>query len=225
MRDLLNLPIRILDSFRKFDFLAPLAIRLYLIPIFVIAAAHKIDLSTGLALESTVQWFGNEQWGLGLPFPELMTYLAGYTELLGALSLALGFGVRLFAVPLMITMLVAGYTAHWENGWAAISPGEYTQACIQGTEAHNNAGIIDRIKCYNVSDRTIGGVDRLSKAKSILKQHGNYSYLTEKGSLVMLNNGIEFATTYFIMLLVLFFMGAGRFVSLDYYIRLFGMDD
>ena len=35
---------------------------------------------------------------------------------------------------------------------------------------------------------------------------------------MVLNNGIEFAATYFIMLLVLFFNGAGRLVSLDYWI-------
>ena len=34
-----------------------------------------------------------------------------------------------------------------------------------------------------------------------------------------LNNGIEFAMTYFIMLLVLFFQGAGRFLSVDYWIE------
>ena len=32
---------------------------------------------------------------------------------------------------------------------------------------------------------------------------------------------IEFAATYFIMLLVLFFMGAGKYLSIDYYLRLF----
>ncbi|MEF1306676.1 AraC family transcriptional regulator, partial [Vibrio owensii] len=35
----------------------------------------------------------------------------------------------------------------------------------------------------------------------------------------MLNNGMEFAATYFVMLLVLFFYGGGRYVSLDYWLR------
>jgi hypothetical protein len=34
----------------------------------------------------------------------------------------------------------------------------------------------------------------------------------------MLNNGIEFAATYFIMLLALFFIGAGKYFSADYWI-------
>jgi putative oxidoreductase len=59
--------------------------------------------------------------------------------------------------------------------------------------------------------------ERLTRAKRILREHGNYPWLTEKGNLVILNNGIEFAATYFIMLLVLFFYGAGRYLSLDYW--------
>ena len=59
---------------------------------------------------------------------------------------------------------------------------------------------------------------RKDAAKSLLKMHGNYSWLTETGSITILKNGIEFAATYFIMLLVLFFIGAGKYFSLDYWI-------
>jgi putative oxidoreductase len=34
----------------------------------------------------------------------------------------------------------------------------------------------------------------------------------------VLNNGIEFAATYFIMLLALFFLGGGKYISADYWI-------
>jgi uncharacterized membrane protein YphA (DoxX/SURF4 family) len=61
-------------------------------------------------------------------------------------------------------------------------------------------------------------MERLQQAKEILQTQGNYEWLTENGSLVILNNGIEFAATYFVMLLVLFFMGGGRFVSLDFWL-------
>ena len=74
------------------------------------------------------------------------------------------------------------------------------------------------IRLTGKEQRTIGATERLDEAKSILKEHGNYEWLTENGSFVVLNNGIEFAATYFIMLLALFFLGAGRFVSLDYWI-------
>lgn len=39
--------------------------------------------------------------------------------------------------------------------------------------------------------------------------------ITGEGGFVVLNNGIEFAATYFIMLLALFFIGAGRYLSVD----------
>ncbi|MEJ6744348.1 MAG: hypothetical protein QNK66_06150 [Porticoccaceae bacterium] len=51
---------------------------------------------------------------------------------------------------------------------------------------------------------------RVSAAKRILRQHGNYDWLREKGNLLVLNNGIEFAATYLIMLLSLIFTGDGR---------------
>jgi len=60
--------------------------------------------------------------------------------------------------------------------------------------------------------------ERVSAARSLLREHGNYDWLTEKGNFVVLNNGIEFAATYFIMLLSLFFSGGGRYVSLDYWL-------
>ncbi|WP_256438076.1 hypothetical protein [Thiomicrorhabdus sp. 6S3-12] len=34
-----------------------------------------------------------------------------------------------------------------------------------------------------------------------------------------MNNGIEWAVTYFLMLLALFMVGGGRYFSLDYWIR------
>ena len=59
---------------------------------------------------------------------------------------------------------------------------------------------------------------RLGAARELLREHGNYAWLTEHGNLVILNNGIEFAATYFIMLLALLCLGGGRFVSADYYL-------
>jgi len=58
-------------------------------------------------------------------------------------------------------------------------------------------------------------IARLSRAIAILQEHRDYDRLTEHGSIVILNNGIEFAVTYGIMLIVLFFIGSGKF-SLDY---------
>lgn len=173
------------------DFLAPLALRLYLVPVFWMAGSGKLN-----NMESTIALFGNPYWGLGLPLPALLAWLATLTEAVGAILLLIGFGVRWISIPLMVTMLVAGLTVHWQNGWLAIATG---------------SGLF-------ATDRTVEAVERLDRAKSILQEHGNYGWLTEHGNFVVLNNGIEFAATYFIMLLALLYLGSGK-AGLDYWLN------
>jgi len=180
----------LLDSTRSLDFIAPLALRLYLVPIFWMAGTKKLK-----NIESTAEWFGNPDWGLGLPFPELMAWMASLTEAGGAILLFFGIAVRWISIPLFITMIVAAVTVHLQNGWLAIAEGSG----------------------FFASERTAGAIERLNMAKDILREHGNYSWLTENGNLVILNNGIEFAATYAIMLLVLFFIGPGK-ASVDHFI-------
>lgn len=175
----------------KADFIGPLLIRLYLAPVFFMAGLNKYN-----GFEGTVAWFGNPDWGLGLPMPWLMAFLATATELVGAALLLLGFATRWISIPLMVTMLVAIFAVHWQNGWLAIATG---------------GGLF-------ATERTEGAIDRLNRAKTILEEHGNYSWLTENGSLAILNNGIEFAATYLVMLIALFFLGGGRYTSVDYWI-------
>jgi uncharacterized membrane protein YphA (DoxX/SURF4 family) len=192
MKDLLTKLYALLNTTRAVNFLAPLALRLYLAPVFWMAGTSKLA-----SMDATIQWFGNPDWGLGLPFPALMAWMAALTEAGGAVLLLLGLAVRWISIPLMITMLVAAITVHWQNGWLAIAEGGQS---LFSTE------------------RTTAAVERLERAKEILQTHGNYDWLTEHGNLVILNNGIEFAATYFIMLLVLFFYGAGRYLSIDHWI-------
>ena len=177
---------------QKADFLAPLALRLYLVPIMWMAGMHKVN-----GFESTVAWFGNTDWGLGLPFPTLLAGLATGAEVLGAIFLLIGFAVRWISIPLLITMIIAALTVHLPNGWLAVSEG---------------TGLF-------ASERTMAASERLNAAKELLQQHGNYEWLTEHGNFVILNNGIEFATTYAIMLLALIFLGGGRYISVDYWIK------
>jgi uncharacterized membrane protein YphA (DoxX/SURF4 family) len=187
----------LLNVTRQVDFVAPLLLRAYLIPVFWIAANNKWNpFNPDSSLQNTIDWFANPDWGLGLPFPELMAYLAWSAEYFGAILLLLGFAVRWVSIPLMITMLVAALTVHWKNGWQAIH---------------------DPISAF-AADTAPAAIERLDRAKSILQEHGNYSWLTEHGSFVVLNNGIEFAATYFVMLLALFFIGAGRYISVDYWL-------
>lgn len=179
-------PIWALEKLKFLDFVGPLALRLYLVPIFWLAGINKY-----MHMEDTITWFGNAEWGLGLPFPTLMAYLATATELMGSICLLLGMGVRLISMPLMVTMVVAAISVHWENGWLAIAS--------QSSEA----------------------TQRLQGFLAWLQNNypGRHDYITELGSPVILNNGIEFAVTYFVMLLCLFFVGAGRFFSVDYWIN------
>lgn len=178
------------ESLSRQQWLASLALRAYLAPVFWMAGTRKLA-----DMENTIAWFGNAEWGLGLPLPSLLAWLAAGTEVIGAVLLVLGLAVRFIAVPLMVTMLVAAWTVHWENGWLAIAEG-------QGS--------------WFASDRTLEAVERLDRAKDILREYGHYDWLTEHGSFVVLNNGVEFAVTYFVMLLALFFLGAGRFCSVDH---------
>ena len=181
----------IIDGFKHFDFLGPLALRIYLAPIFIAAGSNKLANA-----ENVAYWFES----LGFPAPELMVYLAGGIELFGGIALIAGLAVRWFAIPLMITMVVAATSAHWEQGWHVLPEKELTAPWEW------------RMDLIEEADQ------RKEMAKSILKRHGNYSWLTEAGPITILKNGIEFAATYFIMLLVLFFTGGGRYFSFDYWI-------
>ncbi|MCH4296209.1 DoxX family protein [Shewanella sp. 3B26] len=179
------------------DALAPLALRLYLAPVLMQAGYNKLA-----HFEDTAAWFGNPDWGLGLPFPSLMAGLAAGTEFLGAILLILGLFTRLISIPLMVTMLVAAFTVHWQNGWLAIADPS----------------------SWLANEQVMQSAERLSRAKEILQEYGNYDYLTGSGNFVVLNNGIEFAITYFAMLLALFALGGGRYTSIDWYVgKRFGL--
>ena len=200
---LLNKAQDLLGLSKHVDFLAPLLLRLYLVPVFFVAGSNKWNplqeggtLNPAEGLADVVNWFGNPDWGLGLPAPLLMAILAWSAEFFGAIALALGFAVRWVCIPLMFTMIVAATTVHIDHGWQAV---------------HD-------LKSPHAAENAEAAIDRLARAKSILREHGNYDWLTEHGGFVISNNGIEWAATYFIMLLALFFLGGGRFVSIDYFL-------
>lgn len=178
---------------KHFDGLPALALRLFLIPVFWMAGMSKYN-----SFEDTVAWFGNPDWGLGLPLPWLMAFLATAAELGGAILLTLGLATRLISIPLIFTMLVAIGTVHWDNGWQAI--------------ADPNAPF--------ANERVMESAEKREIARDILREHGNYDWLSSSGNFVVLNNGIEFATTYLVMLMALMVLGGGRYVSVDSYIKM-----
>ncbi|MCH7387186.1 DoxX family protein [Acinetobacter modestus] len=183
---------KISHCIKHFDGIAALALRLYLVPIFWMAGSNKL-----MHFQDTIEWFGNPDWGLGLPFPILMAALATSTELAGAVLLGLGLFTRFISIPLIITMLVAIVTVHLPNGWQAI--------------ADPNAPFANA--------QVLASAEKLEKAHEILQNYGNYDWLTASGSFVILNNGVEFAVTYLVMLLALIFIGGGRYISLDFWMK------
>lgn len=183
---------QLIEKIKILDFTAPLLIRIYLAPIFILAGWGKLS-----DLDSTAYYFGEY---LGLPFPDLMAFLAGTTEFFGGIAILIGFATRWFSIPLMMTMIVAAATAHWSNGWHALPETTLTVPWEWRTDLIDEA------------------VKRRDIARDLLEQHGNYEWLTEAGNFTVLKNGIEFAATYFIMLLPLLFFGAGR-ASVDHLLR------
>ncbi|WP_166838889.1 DoxX family protein [Rheinheimera pleomorphica] len=183
---------RAVQASQQLSGLAPLLLRLYLAPVLLQAGWNKYQ-----HFDATTAWFGNTDWGLGLPLPAALAALAIAAETLGAALLLLGLFTRLVSIPLMITMLVAIFAVHWPNGWLAIADSS----------------------SWLANQRVLDAAEQLSTAKSLLQQHGNYDWLTANGNIVILNNGIEFAATYFVMLLSLFFSGGGRYTSLDHFLH------
>ena len=57
---------------------------------------------------------GDAEWlaSMGVPLPALAAWAYLLTEFLGGIALILGFRVRLFAIPLIITFLVAYFMVH-----------------------------------------------------------------------------------------------------------------
>ena len=187
LRQLQNL----LNLSKSIDWLGPVALRIYLAPIYILAGSNKLA-----HVEDVASWFEY----IGIPAPELMVYVAALTEFVGGILLIAGLAVRWIAIPLMFTMIVAAATAHWENGWHVLPETELTVPWEWRMDL--------------IEDATV----RKEEAKSVLRKHSNLDYLSAAGPITVLKNGIEFAATYFIMLLALFFTGAGRIFSIDYWI-------
>ena len=167
-----------LNWLRVFDFLAPLAIRLLLAPIFWVDGVKRLGLftATDFVWYNPMTWWNQEAFVTGASamndtilsaFGVTGSAVIGGLEVAGALLLILGFAVRWIVLGLFAVVAVLGLQA-------------------------------------------VGGLTNVgSAAKQFFFEHG----YTTIGS-----NPFELYLTYFILLLTLFFMGAGRWFSLDWYI-------
>ena len=208
-----------LKKLSNFDGIPALLLRLYLAPVFIMAGFSKTQLlneevsgiASFMADPNIIAWFGNSDWGLGLPFPALLANLVILAEFFGGWLLLVGALTRLISIPLMFTMIVAATTVHAPNGWFAITPTN------PDTSAAKMMTWIGVEQAEASLENSVETGKRIEAMRSILEDNGNTDWLYENGNIVVLNNGIEFSATYFIMLLALFFIGAGRYTSVDYY--------
>ncbi|WGZ93743.1 MAG: DoxX family protein [Candidatus Thiothrix putei] len=167
-----------LEWMRIFDFIAPLAIRLFLAPMFWVSGVKHLGLfsSSDFVIYNPLTWVNTEAFqqsvaamsntvlsGMGA---ETLLILLGTIEIVAAILLVLGFAVRWVVLALMFVVVVLGLMAMGEAGF-------------------------------------------LTTMQQLVMSHG---YTT------MVNNQTEVYLVYFVLLLALFFMGAGRWVSLDWFI-------
>lgn len=198
-----------------------LVFRLILAPVMIIAGYSKLGMSGDweswiqavLADPNVVAWFGNPDWGLGLPMPGVLAFLVGWIEFLGGWLLLIGLATRVVSVPLLAIMMVAAITVHWENDWFAITPTNPETSAAQVLNWLNMPGAQDSL------DNSVAAGERLNRMRELVETHGYPDYLYASGKPVILNNGIEFSALYFAMLLSLLFSGGGRYTSMDYWIK------
>ena len=98
-----------LNSLQNLDFLGLFLIRIYLFNVLWYAGIGKIA-----NIDKFSAWLGT----LGVPFPEIMTWMVIITEAGGAAFILVGLFVRWASIPLLITMFFAGYLVHLDNGWS-----------------------------------------------------------------------------------------------------------
>ena len=97
-----------LKNFESLEFLPLFLIRLYLFYVLWFAGINKID---------SFDKFSGYLGTLGVPLPDIFTWLVIVTEAGGAALILIGLFVRWSSVPLLVVMFFAGYLVHWQNGW------------------------------------------------------------------------------------------------------------
>ena len=97
-----------LKVFEALEFFPLFLIRLYLFYVLWFAGINKID---------SFDKFSGYLGTLGVPFPDIFTWLVIITEAGGAALILIGLFVRWSSIPLLVVMFFAGYLVHWQNGW------------------------------------------------------------------------------------------------------------
>ena len=108
MKIILNIH-NLLKNFEALSFVPLTLIRVYLFFVFWYAGTGKID---------NFEKFSGYLGTLGVPLPDILSWMVILTEAGGAALLLVGLFVRWMSVPLLIVMFFAGYLVHYQNGWA-----------------------------------------------------------------------------------------------------------
>jgi putative oxidoreductase len=108
MKIILNIH-NLLKNFEALSFVPLTFIRVYLFFVFWYAGTGKID---------NFDKFSGYLGTLGVPLPDILSWMVILTEAGGAALLLVGLFVRWMSVPLLIVMFFAGYLVHYQNGWA-----------------------------------------------------------------------------------------------------------
>ena len=103
--------------------LAPFALVPLRLTVGTIFIAHGLQKCFGMFDGPGIQNFASVLASLHLPFPLFQAYLAGYSELLGGLMVAVGLLTRFGALALAGTMVVAIATVHLQGGLFAQNNG------------------------------------------------------------------------------------------------------
>ena len=108
MKIILNIH-NLLKNFETLSFVPLTLIRVYLFFVFWYAGTGKID---------NFDKFSGYLGTLGVPIPDILSWMIILIEAGGAALLLVGLFVRWMSLPLLIVMFFAGYLVHYQNGWA-----------------------------------------------------------------------------------------------------------
>ena len=108
MKIILNIH-NLLKNFEALSFVPLTLIRVYLFFVFWYAGTGKID---------NFDKFSGYLGTLGVPLPDILSWMIILIEAGGAALLLVGLFVRWMSVPFLIVMFFAGYLVHYQNGWA-----------------------------------------------------------------------------------------------------------
>tara|TARA_Y100000739_G_scaffold180159_1_gene158313 strand:- start:475 stop:915 length:441 start_codon:yes stop_codon:yes gene_type:complete len=100
---------KLLEGLQTFDFFGLFLLRIYLFFVLWYAGIGKIE---------NVDKFSGYLGTLGVPFPEIVSWLVIIVEAGGAALLLIGLFVRWASIPLLVIMFFAGYLVHYDNGWS-----------------------------------------------------------------------------------------------------------